>query len=71
MILGVFFKMVIKKLKLIKIKLEYINITKKKKKKHAQIHEVFKISFTSFHLLKSLYDVIVSLSIFSVTSLLM
>ena len=61
--------MVIKKLKLIKIKLEYINITKKKK--HAQIHEVFKISFTSFHLLKSLYDVIVSLSILSVTSLLM
>ena len=60
--------MVIKKLKLIKIKLEYINITKKK---HAQIHEVFKISFTSFHLLKLLYDVIVSLSTLSVTSLLM
>ena len=59
--------MVIKKLKLIKIKLEYINITKRKQ---SQIHEVFKISFTSFHLLKSLYDVIVSLSILSVTSLL-
>ena len=40
-----FFRVVIKKLKLIKIlikiKLEYINITKKKKKK-AQIHKVLK-----------------------------
>ena len=48
-VLGIFFRVVIKKIKLIKIlikiKLEYINITKKKKKKKAQIHKVLK-----FHL---------------------
>ena len=46
-VLGIFLRMVIKKLKLkkiIKIKLEYIDITKKK----AQIFKVLKFHFTSF-----------------------
>ena len=71
--LGIFFRVVIKKLKLIKIlikiKLEYINITNQKKKKN-QIHSI-KISFTSFYILKSLYDMIVSLSMLLATSISM
>ena len=71
--LGIFFRVVIKKLKLIKIlikiKLEYINITNPKKKK-TQIHSI-KISFTSFYILKSLYDMIVSLSMLLATSISM
>ena len=46
--LGIFFRVVIKRLKLIKIKLESIIITKKK----CPIHKVLKFSFTNFHILK-------------------
>ena len=59
-----FFKMVIKKLKLKKKKkLECINITKKCTDTYS-----FKISFISFHILKSLYDMIALISMLLITS---
>ena len=73
--LGIFFRIVIKKIKLIKILIKKnLNIlkspTKKKKKKKTQIHSI-KISFISFYILKSLYDMIVSLSMLLATSISM